>query len=357
VQRNAVSLSDLLAGSWPQKPDGGAYFQILMPEGFQGRHQYLGTADAVLQHIHRADRFEHVLIVSGDHLYKVDFAQFYQFHLEHDADVSIMSIDVPLEDAKGFGVLETDSTGRIVSFVEKPDEPAQIPGNKGVAYASMGVYLFRTSVLRERLFADAANPQSAHDFGGDVIPQMIKDGARCYAYPFSENIVKGQTRPYWRDLGTLDSYHGAHMGLCGDNPDLNLYSDDWAIGTSQDRAPNAKVSNRSVLDHSLLTGGTIIDSSEIASSVIGRRCHINGSKLWDSILFDQIMTEPGCMIRRAIIDVDPELDPNERAVIPAGTQIGFDRELDLSRGFTVTESGITVVPASWFDQTGGIVTV
>lgn len=380
VQRNAVSMTDHLASAWPRRPDGGSYFKVLPPEGF--RHpvegmirEYLGTADAVYQHLQSVHRRDDVLIVAGDHLYKADFSHFWAFHKEHNADVTIMATSVPVEEAKGYGVMETETGGRVVDFVEKPSQPQEIPGNPGNAYCSMGVYLFKREVLEQYLTEDAEKKRkqkgdmelltpeelrgmSDHDFGKDIIPTMIKDGRCVCAFPFSENVAPGQREAYWRDVGTLHAYWQAHMELCSDDPMLNLFTSQWPVGTIHDSAPPMKFGGgNTVTSNSHISGGCIITDSELRFSVLGRHCNVRRSRVTESILFDQLIVEPDCVIHKAIIDVDPRLEMDQRAMIPAGTQIGIDHQADKDRGFTVTEEGIVAVPSTWFSENGLIVDV
>ena len=349
VQKNAVSLADHLAQAWPRRPDGGSYFQVLPPEGFEGRHEYLGTADAVYQHLHYAGNSDAVLVVSGDHLYKVDFSSFWSFHVSHDADLSIMATMVPVHAARAFGVMGTDVDQKVTTFKEKPEHPQEVPGTPGQAYCSMGVYLFKYDVLEKYLREDARHYSSSHDFGKDIIPKMIRDKMRVFAYSFSESSVPGQTVPYWRDIGTLDAYWEEHMNLCSDDPSMNLFSEEWPITTVHDRTPPAKFANNAICDHVHLAGGCIIDDSRITYSVLGRKVTVRaGCSITESIVFNQVLIENNCVLKKVIVDVDPYLMDDERVVIPAGTQIGVDHALDEDRGFTVTDSGITVVPYDWF---------
>lgn len=363
VQRNAVSLADHLASAWPRRPDGGSYFRVLPPEGYidplKGMvREYLGTANAVYQHLQSVHRRDDVLIVAGDHLYKADFSHFWNYHHDHDANLTIMATSVPVEEARRYGVMVTEADGRVVDFHEKPDEPYEVPGKPGYAYCSMGVYLFKRSVLEGYLIEDAENPDSSHDFGKDIIPAMIADGLTVCAFPFSENAAPGQREAYWRDVGTIDAYWQAHMELCSDDPTLNLFTAQWPVGTVHDSAPPLKTGGGdTITSNTHISGGCVITESVLRYSVIGRHCSITRSTVEQSILFDQLTVEPGCVIKRAIIDVDPRLEGDQRAVLPAGTTIGVDATLDQSRGFTITEDGITVVPSTWFAENGLIVDI
>lgn len=381
VQRNAVSMTDHLASAWPRRPDGGSYFRVLPPEGFnhpvEGMvREYLGTADAVFQHLDSVHRRDDVLVVAGDHLYKADFSHFWSYHKEHQADITIMATSVSVAEARGYGVMVTEPGGRVVDFVEKPPEPQEIPGNPGYAYCSMGVYLIKREVLEEYLTRDAAKKRrqkgdedrlteaelselTSHDFGKDIIPAMIKDGRCVCAFPFSENAAPGQREAYWRDVGTLHAYWQAHMELCSDDPILNLFTSQWPVGTVHDSAPPMKIGGGSdtIMNNSHVSGGCIITGSTLRYSVLGRHCAVTGATVEQSILFDQLIVEPGSVIKKAIIDVDPRLEMDQRAVLPAGTQIGVDHAADKDRGFTVTEEGIVVVPSTWFAENGLVVDV
>jgi glucose-1-phosphate adenylyltransferase len=349
VQKNAVSLNEHIGRSWPRKLDGGAYFQILPPEGFDGRHEYLGTADAVYQHMHQSHGKEHVLIVSGDHLYKADFSHFIEFHEDSEADLTIMAITVPIAEASAFGVLGTNGGGKVLTFKEKPAKPRHIPENEGLAYCSMGVYLFKRDALKGYLTDDAADKVSSHDFGKDIIPRMVRDKRKVYAYPFSENVAKGQKSAFWRDVGTIDAYHQEHMNLCGDDPVFNVFAEQWRIVTGHDGTAGFKSARRVIIDHSMGCGSSIVDMSELRYTVLGRRVIVReGCSLNESIVFDQVHFEGKCKLHRTIVDVDPTLRDNQRVVVPHGTEIGFSRDDDEARGFTVTDSGITVVPYTWF---------
>jgi len=356
VQRNAVSLADHLASAWPRRPDGGSYFRVLPPEGFNDPikgmvREYQGTANAVYQHLQSVHRRDDVLIVAGDHLYKADFSHFWEFHKGLNADLTVMATSVPVEEAKRYGVMVTEPDCNVTAFCEKPQAPCEIPGKPGLSYCSMGVYLFKREVLEAYLTKDAYNENSSHDFGRDIIPAMIADGLLVYAFPFSENVAPGQREPYWRDVGTIDAYWQAHMDLCSDDPHLNLFTESWPVGTVHDSAPPLKIGGGdSIISNTQMSGFCIITQSVVRYSVFGRRINVTDSLIEQSILFDQLTVEPGCGLQKVIVDVDPRYEIYRRAVIPTGTKIGVDRELDLSRGFTITESGVTVVPSTWFEK-------
>jgi len=374
VQKNAVSLGDHLANVWPRHPDGGAYYRVIPPEGFKGpldeteRHEYSGTADAVYQNLKYVRRKEHVLIVAGDHIYIADFAKVVDFHVEHDADVTIMAIDVPIEEASQFGVITANDANEVTDFIEKPEHPASSTRDPNKAPCSMGVYVFKIEVLKRYLDDDAHDPLSDHDFGHNIIPKMVADRCKVMAFPFSTMKVPGQKMAYWRDVGTVDAWLDEHYNYCLNDPVLNLFASQNPIGTVLDRTSPLKFggdSSRGELNawedppdagYSLvancnIAGGSSITESKAVFTTISPRVEVHaGCELMGSVLHPNLILEPGCMLKRAIIDTDPLLEVDERFVLPAGTRIGFDRDEDLARGFHITERGAVLVPSDWFAQ-------
>jgi len=352
-------LTEHIAAVFPRRPEGGAYLQTLCPEGRCERYGFCGTADAVWQHIHHAAGYETVMIVSGDHIYKADFSVFERFHRERDADLSVMSITVPVQDARAFGVVEADQDNKIYGFNEKPPEPVEIPDNPGHAFCSMGVYCFKKKVLERYLNEDAADPDSSHDFGKDIVPKMIADGRKVYAFPFSETKVDGE-QPYWRDVGTIKAYWEEHQNFCSDNPLLSLYSDDFRLPPRDYMAaPNkfgSGTKNSSSILNSLVPSGCIIVDSFLLYTTLGVRVNIQeGCKVVMSIVPSQVVMERGCSLHKTILVSDPYLRGHQRLLLPANTEIGVDHDHDRERGFTVTDEGIVVVPFSWFKKNNLIV--
>ena len=354
VQKNAVSLTEHIAAVFPRRPGGGVYLQTLCPEGRCGRHVFSGTADAVWQHIHHAAGYDTVMIVSGDHIYKADFSVFERFHREHDADLSVMAITVPVEDAKAFGVIDVDADNKIVDVVEKPAHPKEVHGNPGQAFCSMGVYCFKKKVLKQYLDQDALDQDSSHDFGRDIVPKMIADGKKVYAFPFSETKIDGEL-PYWRDVGSIKAYWEEHQNFCSDNPLLNLYSDGFRLPPRDYMAAPSKfgsgTKNSSSILNSLVPSGCIIVDSYLLYTTLGVRVTVReGCKVVMSIIPSQVIIDHHCSLHKTIIVSDPYLRSHQRVLLPANMEIGFDHDLDRKRGFTVTEEGITVVPFTWFKR-------
>lgn len=303
---------------------------------------YEGTADAVFQNLDilRDEAASYVLILAGDHIYKMDYGQMLADHVRNNADMTIACINVPIEDAKGFGVIAVDGSDRIVSFTEKPDNPEPLPDNPEQAFASMGIYIFNAEFLYEQLIRDADDPKSGHDFGHDIIPHLIKK-YRVFAHRFSNSCVGSRNgNHYWRDVGTIDAYWEANMELTRVVPELNLYDHRWPIWTHQEQLPPAKFvfndeDRCGMATDSMVSGGCLISGSRIDDSVlfsdvrVHSYCHIEGS-----VVLPNVVVNRHVKLRRVVVD--------KGVVIPEGMQIGFDLEQDRKR-FYVTEKGITLV--------------
>jgi glucose-1-phosphate adenylyltransferase len=270
-----------------------------------------------------------------------------EYHLEKNADVTIAAYPTPVADATRFGVLQVDEAFRITEFQEKPANPNPIPGDPEHALASMGNYIFSRDALFEMLSDDAGNEGSEHDFGKNVLPNALAQGRRLMAYDFARNPIPGQDGPntYWRDVGTLDSYHEANMDLVAVSPEFDLYNDEWPLRTSTEFSPPAKFvheegDRRGQALNSLLAGGVIVSGGTVRQSVLSRRARVNSYALVErSILFDDVEIGRHCVVRNAIID--------KNVKVPEGTRIGVDADEDRARGFTVTENGVTAVPKSY----------
>jgi glucose-1-phosphate adenylyltransferase len=323
----------------------GEYVDVIPPQQRVGEQWYLGTADAIYQNIYSIEQesSDYTLILSGDHIYRMDYRPMIEKHLENKADLTIATLPVPLAEARGFGVLETDSHSRVIGFEEKPARPRSIPGQDDLALASMGIYIFTTSVMFERLCQDAIKQASSHDFGKDIIPNMIRD-ARVFSYPFTE--PSGEAG-YWKDVGTLDSYYQTSMDLLASNPKLDLYDTTWPFRTSPTHAAPPKFvssiaedgqrSSRGQAIDSMVCPGSVVDGGQIERSILSRQVRVGrGSIIEDSIIFENVEIGEHCRIKNAIIDKDN--------VIPPGTQIGFDPAFDRQRGFTISDRGLVVVP-------------
>lgn len=321
----------------------GEFIDVVPPQQRIDEHWYQGTADAVYQNIYtiEKERPEYVVILAGDHIYKMDYAKLVQSHLDNQADLTIGALHVSVKEAQEFGVMQVDTEDRIIGFEEKPPEPKPIPGDPEHALASMGIYVFTARFLFEQLCLDATRRGSAHDFGRNVIPSII-DTHHVFAYPFMDENRKKQA--YWRDVGTLDAYYEANMDLISVDPELNLYDRHWPIRTYQPNLPPPKFvfaeegpnPRRGQALDSIVCQGSVISGGQIERSILGADTRINSyATVEDSILFDGIDVGRRAKIRRAIIDKEVR--------IPAGIEIGYDHDLDRSRGFVVSEQGITVI--------------
>lgn len=310
---------------------------------------YKGTADAVFQNLDilRSIGPEYILILAGDHIYKMDYGQMIASHVRNKADMSVACINVPIEEAKSFGVMGVDENDRITQFNEKPSEPDCVPGDPTQSLASMGVYVFNAAFLYEQLIRDAYDPSSTHDFGHDIIPYLIKK-YRVFAHRFSDSCVgsrNGQT--YWRDVGTIDAYWEANMELIKVIPDLNMYDREWPIWTHQEQLPPAKFIFSDpdrcgkALD-SLVSGGCIISGSYVNRSLLFSDVHVeNYSHIEDSVILPKVEIGQHVVLKRVVID--------KGCKIPDGLQIGVNPEEDRKR-FCVSEKGITLVSPEMLGQ-------
>ena len=327
----------------------GETIEVLPPQQRIDENWYKGTADALYQNIYsiEKDAPEEIMILAGDHIYKMDYSPMIHAHRERGADLTIGCIPVLLGEVRQFGILQTDRDTRVIGFQEKPASAAPMPDVPGHALGSMGIYVFNTRVLFERLCEDAARTDSSHDFGKDIIPEMIADGHRVYAHRFHDENRKAM--PYWRDVGTLDAYYQANIDLIGVEPVLNLYDDRWPIRTWQPQSPPPKfvfsedgplgVARRGQALDSLVSPGCIVSGGQVRRSILSPQVRVNSyATVEDSILFEGVNVGRYCRIRRAIIDKDVKLPPY--------TVLGYDSEFDRARGFTITEQGIVVVPKS-----------
>ena len=317
------------------------YIEQIPPQQRISDQWYQGTADAVYQNIYTLEKEqpEMVLILSGDHIYKMDYRNMALFHLENKADLTIACMEVPLSEGKRFGIIKTDEENRIVGFHEKPSEPIPSPNNPEVALASMGIYLFNTTTLVKAIIDDAKQDTN-HDFGKNIIPEMIHS-KRVYAYPFADGTNNNLN--YWRDIGTLDAYWEANMDLVQESPEFNLYDKDWPIRTHQEQNPPAKTIFKKTLPeertdmilNSIVSGGCIISGAKVEGCILSPDVRVDtNSEIYDSIIMESVRIGENVKIRKAIID--------KSVNIPDYMSIGYSREKD-SKHFTVTDSGITVV--------------
>jgi glucose-1-phosphate adenylyltransferase len=340
TQYKSLSLNRHIRMGWGiVSEELGEFVEILPPQKRVSEHWYQGTADAVYQNLWSitAEGPQYLIVLSGDHVYKMDYARMLRAHQERGAAATLATIEVPLADASRFGIIAVDETERVTGFQEKPRAPTPTPGSTDIALASMGVYIFDTDVLVRALEADAVLP-TAHDFGKDIIPALIHQSP-VYSYRFYDENKKASK--YWRDIGTLDAYFEANMDLCHVNPEFNLYDPEWPLRTYQPQAPPAKfvfaeVGRRcgQALD-SVISPGCIVSGSTIYGSVLCPNVRVHSfSEIEQCILMPGVRIGRHAKIRRAIVDRD--------VLIPRGALIGYNPEEDRRR-HTVTDSGVVVV--------------
>lgn len=342
TQYASSSLTRHVRSAWAAhlSDEMGEYVDLVSPQRIFADRWYAGTADAIFQNmfILQEERPDYVLVLSGDHAYKMDYSRLLAFHQEKQASLSISCLTVPRLEARQLGVLKVDGEGRVVDFLEKPDDPPGLPDNPEYALANMGVYAWSTPALVEEVSADA-RLASSHDFGRDLIPAMVAAGKRVYAYPF---VAAGRgPQDYWRDIGTLESYWQAHMDLVAPIPELDLYDSTWPIYTHSPSLPPAKVVcgpdfSECAVRNSLLSSGCIASGAEVCRSVLSPRVRVNsGAEVFESIILDEVIVGENARLNRVIVD--------EGVVIPPGYRIGFEAEEDEAR-FVVAGQGIVVVP-------------
>jgi glucose-1-phosphate adenylyltransferase len=349
TQYKAHSLIRHLVRGWSRfDSDLDEFVEILPASQRAGGEWYQGTADAVYQNldIMRTHKPKYVLILSGDHIYKMDYGPMMAMHVESKADMTVSCLEVPIAEAAGaYGVLTVNKSGRIIEFNEKPAEPTPIPGQPGLCLASMGNYLFNTEFLYEQLIKDADDPKSTHDFGNDIIPTIIEK-YQVYAHPFRDTETK--KRAYWRDVGTLDAFWEANMELVTVSPELNLYDQGWPILTHQAQLPPAKFvfdleDRRGMAVDSMVSGGCVISGAQVRRSLLFSNVKVHSyAEVLDSVILPDVNIGQHARINKAIID--------RGCTIEAGMVIGEDYEEDRKRGFRVTELGVVLVTPDMLKQ-------
>ncbi|WP_456373213.1 glucose-1-phosphate adenylyltransferase [Thiolapillus sp.] len=346
TQYKSHSLIRHLQRAWSfLRAEIGEFVEILPAQQRLSKEWYQGTADALFQNIDIMHRHapEYVMVLGGDHIYTMDYSKMLMVHARSGADLTVGCIEVPVEEARAFGVMSVDTDLRIIRFTEKPEDPETIPGRPDMALASMGIYIFSTSFLYNALMLDAEDDSSSHDFGKDIIPKAIQN-AKAVAYPFRDDHGN---QAYWRDVGTVDSYWQANMELCAVEPELNLYARSWPIWTYQTQHPPAKFvfddeGRRGEAIDSLVSGGCIIAGARVKRSVIFFATRIeNRSTIKDSVILPKVTIGKNCRIQNTIID--------KGAYIADGTVIGENPEDD-ARRFHVTPNGIVLVTPEMLGQ-------
>lgn len=341
TQYKSHSLDRHISVTWRMSTLLGNYVTPVPAQQRLGKQWFLGSADAIYQSMNLIvdDEPDVIVVFGADHVYRMDASQMVDAHLESGAGVSVAGIRVPRREADQFGVITTSGNGvDIAEFLEKPSDPPGLVDSPDEVFASMGNYVFTADVLVEALQRDAENHESRHDMGGDIIPMLV-DSREAAVYDFKRNDVPGsleRDRDYWRDVGTLSSYHEAHLDLVSVEPMFNLYNSQWPIFTSNSHLPGSKFVDSATADEAIVCAGSIVSGAAIRSSVIGTDVYVaTGAVVNRSVLMDNVKVGPGAHISNAIID--------KNVIVPDGVSIGLDADADRAAGFTVTDDGITVL--------------
>ncbi|MBW2261602.1 MAG: glucose-1-phosphate adenylyltransferase [Deltaproteobacteria bacterium] len=346
TQYKSHSLEQHVARGWRMAPITDNFVECLPAQQRLGMSWYKGSADSIYQSLHvvEDEGATDVCIFGADHVYQMDIRQMLAFHHGVDADATVAVVPVPVDQASAFGIVVVDEQMRVLDFQEKPEKPASMPGNPDLALASMGNYIFRTGGLVDALAVDAAK-DTAHDFGKDILPRFV--GSKLYAYDFASNVVpggSGHNSGYWRDVGSIDSYFEANMDLISYRPRFDIHNTQWPLRSSMRFLPPAKFVHmdepkrrvgRAI--QSMVSDGCIVSGGLVQTSILGPGVRVNSyASIRDSILFGGVDVGRRVRLKRVIVDKD--------VAIPAGVRIGYNHDLDRSRGFTVSESGVVVVP-------------
>lgn len=323
----------------------GEFIECVPPQQRNVDRWYRGTADSIYQNIYllQRERPQRVLILSGDHIYKMNYNDMLAFHMEQNAELTVGGVEIDRAEASHFGIIGCDDNFRIIDWEEKPANPKPVPGKPDKSFVSMGVYIFNTETLVKNVIADAKDSSSSHDFGKDVVPRMINN-SRVFVHNFKE--ANNEDGRYWRDIGTIDAYWEANMDLCSENPQCNLYDENWPIRTHQEQVPPARTVSvaspegdgrlDSQVWNSMISGGCVISGSFVRNSVLSQNVRVDaGSVVEESVLLEGVCVGRRARIRKAIIDQD--------VCVPDGFSIGYEPEDD-KRRFTISSGGIVLVP-------------
>ena len=347
TQYKAHSLLQHIQNGWSfLRGEFGEFIDLLPAQQRIETSWYSGTADAVYQNLDiiRNHNASFVIILAGDHIYKMDYGPMIAHHVEKEADMTIGSIEVPLDQASSFGVLKIDKESRVLEFSEKPENPPSTPDREDLALVSMGIYIFNADFLYEQLIKDADDSGSSHDFGHDIIPSVI-DSYRVFSYPFRD--VQSGKQAYWRDVGTVDAFWEANLELIGITPELNLYDKEWPIWTYQEQLPPATFGcdeddRRGMAVDSMVSGGCIISGAHIRHSLLFSNVSVESySKIEGSVILPNVVIEQNCEIRNTVVD--------KGCIVPEGTIIGVDAKED-ARRFTVSPNGVVLVTPEMLGQ-------
>jgi len=340
TQYKSHSLDRHISLTWRMSTMLGNYVTPVPAQQRLGPHWYQGSADAIFQSLNLItdDRPDYVVVFGADNIYRMDVSQMLDAHIDGGLGMTVAGIRVPRSQATAFGVIDAGADNKILEFLEKPAEPPGLPDDPEASFASMGNYIFTTDALIDALHADSEDSDSRHDMGGDIIPAFVNRG-EGQVYDFTANSVPGSTdrdKAYWRDVGTIDAYHEAHMDLVSIDPVFNLYNLDWPIWTYPVQMPAAKFTLRGLALDSIVSPGCIISGGSIESSVLSPNVRVDeGSKVDHSVLLSNVRIGHKAIIRNAILD--------KNVVVPDGARVGVNHADDLARGYTVSDSGVTIV--------------
>ena len=346
TQYKSHSLRKHLRDAWSIfNPELGEYITDVPPQLRTGDSWYSGTADAIFQNLFmlRRSGAKYVMILSGDHIYRMDYSAMLDAHRKSGADVSVGCMKVCLNEARSFGVITVDSQSRIQSFEEKPRQPQATPDDPQRALASMGIYVFSVDVLCRELERDSRNENSSHDFGKDLLPRLIHE-YRVFGYRFGNPDICDSMETYWRDVGTIDAYYQANMDLMKDQPPLDLYLDRWPIRKYERPAPPAKIDRDSfgtagIVTDSMLSNGVVVSGGTVSRSILGSKVRVSsGATVEDSILFDDVWIGEGAQVKNCIIDKGVRVPMNET--------VGTNPTVDADR-FTISDNGVVVIPQGY----------
>jgi glucose-1-phosphate adenylyltransferase len=341
TQYKSHSLDRHISLTWRMSVLLNNYVTSVPAQQRTGKQWFQGSADAIFQSMNliEDDQPDFIVVFGADNIYRMDVEQMLEAHMDSGLECTVAGIRVPRASASDFGIIDAGADGRIRRFLEKPADPPGLPDSPDESFASMGNYIFSTDAFVEMLRADAADENSRHDMGGNIIPAFV-DAGQAQVYDFTMNAVPGATekdRSYWRDVGTIDAYHEAHMDLVSVVPEFNLYNRKWPIWTTQIQVPGAKFTLRGTAEDSIVGAGCIISGGDVDRSVLSPSVLVEKwAKIEESVIYSGARIGRNAVVRRAILD--------KNVIVPEGVEVGVDHEQDRARGFYVSEQGVTVVP-------------
>lgn len=350
TQYKSHSLDRHISKTWRMSTLLGSYVTTVPAQQRTGKQWYMGSADAIYQSLNliNDEQPDYVVVFGADNIYRMDVEAMLESHIDSGLAATVAGIRVPRSEASAFGIIDANADGKIVEFLEKPANPPGLPDSPDQSFASMGNYIFSAKEFVDMLRHDADDPSSKHDMGGNIIPNFVSSG-EAQVYDFTANVVPGATekdRNYWRDVGTIDAYHDAHMDLVSVDPEFSLYNTRWPIWTLQSQLPGAKFVLRGSAEDSIVSNGCIISGGDVDRSVLSPNVRVQKwAKVDESVLFAGVRIGARAVVRRAILD--------KNVVVPDGVEIGVNHDDDRARGFYVSDGGITVVakntvvPPAW----------